>query len=425
MSERRIGLGSAVALVVASMIGTGVFTTSGFALGDLGRRDLVVAAWVVGGLVALAGAASYGALARHIPEDGGEYTFLSQTLHPALGVVAGWVSMLAGFTAPIAAAALLLHEYLAGSFAWPLGAQLTATLAIVLAAAAHGLRTRHGLRAQDAAVALKLLALTTLLVVGFALRESAPPPPADGEAGGWGAFAVTLVWVSFSYSGWNAAVYVGGRVRDPARTLPRALVLGTGLVALLYVALNALILYSAPQELLAYRPDVAAAAAGAIGGETAQRGLALVVTLGLLTSISAMTMLGPRVVARMAEDGALPRVLARGADAPTTAVAAQALAAIVVVWLQDLQTLLGYIGFTLGLSAAGCVVGLMALRRRRGPEEVPVWGYPFVPLFFVLATLWGAAFMVAREPTASLYGALTLGVGGAGYAWRARSKPRP
>ena len=127
MSERRIGLGSAVALVVASMIGTGVFTTSGFALGDLGRRDLVVAAWVVGGLVALAGAASYGALARHIPEDGGEYTFLSQTLHPALGVVAGWVSMLAGFTAPIAAAALLLHEYLAGSFAWPLGAQLTAT----------------------------------------------------------------------------------------------------------------------------------------------------------------------------------------------------------------------------------------------------------------------------------------------------------
>ena len=217
-------------------------------------------------------------------------------------------------------------------------------------------------------------------------------------------------------------MYVGGRVRDPARTLPRALVLGTGLVALLYVALNALI--STPRR--GSWPTAQTSPPRPVPSAERRRSAARpVVTLGLLTSISAMTMLGPRVVARMAEDGALPRVLARGADAPTTAVAAQALAAIVVVWLQDLQTLLGYIGFTLGLSAAGCVVGLMALRRRRGPEEVPVWGYPFVPLFFVLATLWGAAFMVAREPAASLYGALTLGVGGAGYAWRARSKPRP
>lgn len=423
MSERRIGLGSAVALVVASMIGTGVFTTSGYALGDLGSRGLVLAAWVVGGVVAFAGALSYGALARHIPEDGDEYTFLSRTLHPALGVVAGWVSLLAGFTAPVAAAALLLHEYLAGSFAWSLDARLTASLAIALAALTHALRTQSGVWAQNAAVAIKLVALVGLLVAG-SLARPALPTEAPAETGGWAAFAVTLVWVSFSYSGWNAAVYVGGRVRDPQRTLPRALAIGTALVALFYVALNALILWSAPIETLAGRPDVAAAAAGAIGGATAQRWLSIVVVLGLLTSISAMTMLGPRVAARMAQDGVLPRVFARGSDAPARAIASQSAAAIALVWLQDLQTLLGYIGFTLGLSAAACVVGLLVLRVRRGASAVPVPGYPIVPLFFVAATLWGAAFLVAREPLASLYGGATLALGGVAHAWVSGGKSR-
>jgi len=420
--RRRLGTPSAAALVVANMIGVGVFTTSGFALADLGDRNLVLLAWAVGGVLALCGALCYGALARRIPESGGEYTFLARTVHPAAGFLAGWVSLLAGFTAPIAAAAHGLQAYAsaASGVAWG-AAPWLGTLAIAAAGVMHGVRLERGVRLQNAAVVLKLVLIAGFLVLGALWRPVLDDAPA-GAGFELGAFAVTLVWVSFSYSGWNAAVYVASEVRDPERNLNRALLMATGLVTLLYLGLNAVFVYAAPVAELAGKPEVGAIAANALGGPWLRVAVSGLVTLALFTSISSMVMAGPRVYACMAEDGLLPQRLRISGEVPAAAVWLQVGLAIAVLWASALQELLGYIGFTLGLSAAATVGGLMWLRHREGAERVPVPGYPVVPLLFVAATLATAAFMVQRRPGEALVGLATILVGVPIYLWLRRSR---
>ncbi|MEN8184552.1 MAG: amino acid permease [Myxococcota bacterium] len=417
-SLRRIGLRSAVALVVANMLGAGVFTTSGFSLADLGSPGLVLVAWGIGGVLALCGATCYGALARRLPESGGEYAFLSATIHPLAGFLAGWVSLLAGFTAPIAAAALGLQAYLGSALGDAVRPEWLGSGAIVAAALMHGMHLRVGLTLQDVAVGIKILAIAAFVVVGaVAIGGVAPPAGTAPLVFEPGSFAVTLVWISFAYSGWNAAVYVGGEVRDPDRNLPRSLWLGASLVMVLYLALNAVFVYSAPVDVLAGRADVGAAAAEALGGAGLRRALSALVALALFTSVSSMVMAGPRVYARMAEDGLFPQTFRAGEEVPGAAIALQAALAVGVVWSTQLAELLSYIGFTLGLSAAATVLGLLAIRRREGAERVPIPGYPWIPVIYLLGTLGAAGFMVERRPGEAAAGILTLAVGLPLYAW--------
>jgi APA family basic amino acid/polyamine antiporter len=405
--QGRLGLPSAVALVVANTIGTGVFTTSGFALADLGRPSIVLLAWAVGGLIALCGAISYGALARRFPESGGEYLFLSRIVHPAAGFLAGWVSLLAGFTAPIAAAGLGLHAYLAAAVDVPLRPEWVGTAAIGAAALMHGLRLRQGVVLQNVAVAVKIAVIAAVVVFGWLRLPEATPPAAsvDFEVG---AFAVTLVWISFSYSGWNAAVYIAEDLRDPTRMLPRSLVSATLCVTAVYLGLNAVFVYAAPVDQLAGKADVGAVAFEAMGGPPARRAISVLVSLALFTSISSMVMAGPRVYAKMAADGLFPRVFRAGGDVPAAAVMLQAGLALVVVWVSGLAELLGYIGFTLGLSAAATVSALFWVRMRDGSRRVPVPGFPWTPGLFVLATLATAGFMIVREPVQAGLGLATI-----------------
>jgi basic amino acid/polyamine antiporter, APA family len=421
---RHLGLGSAAALVVASMIGSGVFTTSGFALAALGSRAAVLAAWAVGGVLAGCGALCYGALARRIPRSGGEYVLLRETLHPAAGFVAGWISLLAGFTAPIAAAALGLEAYVAGVLGARLPPRLLASAAVLVAGALHGVRSERGAALQTAAVALKLALIAGFLGLGAWLLplRGAPGPPGPAT-GGAGAFALAVTFVSFSYSGWNAAVYVAGEVRDPQRTLPRSLLLGTVVVTAAYLGLNAVFLFSAPASALAGRADVAAVAAEALGGAPLRRAMAGLVALALFTSISSAVMAGPRVAAAMAADGLLPRRLAVVSRAPRAAVAAQVTLALAALWSSGLARLLGYVGFTLGLSAAATVVGLVVLRRREGPERVPVPGWPVVPAVFLAGTAAVSVLAAAREPTLALAGLGTAAAALPLYALLGRARP--
>jgi APA family basic amino acid/polyamine antiporter len=393
------------------MIGAGVFTTSGFALADLGRREWVLLAWLVGGLLAMCGALSYGALARRIPESGGEYTFLSQTVHPLAGFVAGWISLVAGFTAPIAAAALGLQAYLVGSGGDGVRPEWIGTGAILVAGLMHGLRLREGVVLQNLAVGLKLLAIAVLVAFAAVRLPAQALEPSGTTSFELGAFAVTLVWISFAYSGWNATVYVAGEVRDPDRNLHRSLVLATLLVTVVYLALNAVFLYGAPASALAGKAEVGAIAAEAMGGPRLRQAVSVLVALALFTSISAMVMAGPRVYARMAEDGVFPRIFGTGRDVPGSAVALQVALAILVLWYSDLARLLGYIGFTLGLSAAATVAGLIAMRIREGGERVPIPGYPWIPGLFVLVTLGTAGFMILRQPGEAVTGLMTVAVG--------------
>lgn len=424
--SRRFGPGTLAALVVANMVGAGVFTTSGFTLADLGSPGRVLAAWVVGGLIAVCGAIGYGALARRLTQSGGEYLFLSRVLHPAAGFVAGWISLIAGFTGAIAFAAHAFESYIRpADSALPQG--LVAVAAIVAAAFVHAFHGRLGALGQNGVVVAKLAVLAGFVV--FAVARWA------GSAPGWpvsapgpfspSAFAGALVWISLSYSGFNAAVYVAGEARDPARTVPAAMLRATVAVTVIYLLLNLVFVGFVPGADVAGRPDVAVAAATSLLGEAGARIVRAVVALALLSSVSSMIMAGPRVFARMADDGVFPAALKFRGETPAAAILVQAVLAIVLVLVSDLRSLLGYLGLTLSLSAALTVSCLFVLRRRHGAGEVPVTGSIGLPAIYVVATLALALLAASRQPAEWLAAGITVASGlGAWVAlrrWGARS----
>jgi len=410
-TEKTLGFTSLVCLIIANMIGAGVFTTSGFALSDLGSADRVMAAWVVGGVIAFCGALSYAGLVRHMTESGGEYLFLTRLIHPLAGFIAGWVSLLAGFTGAIAFAARAFETYAFPTRPDWLPNGAAAAGMVLMAALLHGVKVQVGALAQNIVVFLKVALLIGFLAIAAAAAMSqgaaaAPPPQMPFSLA---AFAGSLVWISLSYSGFNAAVYVAGEAKDAQRNAPRALWVGTLIVTVLYVALNAAFVYLPPFENVAGREDVAAAAAQSIGGTPLTLAIRFVTVLALITSVFSLVMAGPRVYARMADDGVFPRMFRFGGDgAPTAAILAQAALAIALIALSDLRGLLSYLGFTLSVSAALTVASLFVIARREGRAAVNVWGYPFTPVFYVLATLILAAMAGRREPVQLLAGAITL-----------------
>jgi len=418
--SRQIGLAGATFLVVANMLGTGIFTTSGFLLADLPSRPLILLAWLVGGGIALLGAICYGALARRLPESGGEYLFLSRTIHPAAGYVGGWLSMLVGFSAPIAAAAFALSAYTKPWFPEGLDPKWIGTTALFGFALLHSLSVRRAVRFQNMIVVLKIVLIFGLIAVAGA-NFSPSEPPVAGKAT-IGAFAVSLVWISFAFSGWNAAVYVGGEVMDPERTIPKAMVIGTVSVIILYLLLNVVFLYGAPAGAVAGRLEVARIAAGHLAGPAFAEFTTALIALALLTSISAMIMAGPRVYAQMAKDGYLPRWLGSEHPPASNAVLLQLAVALLMFWVPNFPDLAKYIGFTLGLGTALTVIGLIRLKLRE-PERVSVPGWPWVPALFLLSVGGVTAFAIIREPRASMFGILTIVLGLA--AWRIHTHVRP
>lgn len=411
---RTLGFGSATALVIASMLGTGIFTTSGFLLADLRSPWLVLLAWVLGGLIAMLGALSYGALARHIPESGGEYLFLSRTLHPAAGYVAGWVSLLVGFSAPLAAAANAFGQY---TSVWFPGSSppLTGTVLLALVSSIHAWNVRGGASVQNMAVVL----IAPFIGLGVARIPGAPVVPTAPFS--TPAFAMSLVWISFSYAGWNAVIYLGGEVTHPERNIPRSLLTGTLLVTVLYVAINAVFLLAVPGDVISGHLEVGRLVAEHLGGRSWAEGATFLIALALVTSVSSLVMTGPRVYARIATDGYLPSWMEQRSGPPRSAIVFQLVIALAMLWTATYQSLLSFIGFTLSLSTAATVCGLMVERVRRGPAlEIPGW--PWVPLVFVAAVLGMTTLSVARAPLPSLAGVAVLGLGW--ILWRLGKKAR-
>jgi len=420
---------SAVNIVVASMIGAGVYTTSGYALADLGSPIWVIIAWAIGGVLALCGAISYGALAERFSQSGGEYLFLSRALHPAAGNVAGFVSLLSGFTGAIAVAALTFEAYAQGFFN-PEGALgstgqsmlrypgVIASLLVVAAAALHGFRVRTGTWVQDGLVVIKLVMLVAfLLFAAFALREpwqgleTAVEFPQDKNL--VTQLCRTLVWILFSYTGFNAAIYVTGEVHQSGTTVRRALWVGTLIVTLLYLALNVVFVLAPPSELVLGKPDIAAEAAGYVGGPTFKTLFRVTIVVSLATSVLSLMMTGPRVYAKMADDGVLPSWFRIRTIVPRSALVAQAVLAIVVIQLATLQELLSYLGITLSLSAALTVGSLFVLRHRGDCVDVPF--YPWPPLIFVVGTLVITLVAGIDRPGQLAVAGATLAIGAVAY----------
>ena len=417
----RHGLPTLVALVVAGMIGSGVFTTSGYALEALGSPGPVLAAWGVGGLVALAGAISYGGLVARRPQSGGEYLYLARAVHPFAGFLAGVVSFTGGFTGPIALAALTCEQYLPVALPSWVPPRAVATLVVVVCGAAHAAVGRFATRAGTAIVAVKMLVILVLVAVGECVIAGRPPVAATvASAPSAGAFAATVTWIMFSYIGFNQAVYVAAEAVDPVRTVPRALVVGTLLTTAAYLLLNDVFLRSAPYDVLAGRADVASRAALALAGPAFDTALRSLVALATFTSVAGMMMTGPRITTCMAEDGVFPRWCA-GRDGLRNSVILHTALATLLVHQATILGLLGYLGVTLSLVSALTVATLWlpAAPPRDDVESAPspraAAAARVAASVYIVATLGFIGLLVRHDPWQLLGTAVTFVA--AGVIW--------
>ena len=431
MPAYKIGRTTGIAIVVANMVGTGVFTSLGFQVLDMQSGFALLMLWVVGGLIALCGALSYGELAAAMPRSGGEYHYLSQIYHPAVGFLSGWTSATVGFAAPTALAAMALGRY--AQSVWPGVSAVGLSVGVVLAlTAVHATSSRAGSRLQVIITAAKVL-----LIVGFVgaglLRAVPQPLTFAPNAAGWRqllspAFAVALIYVSYAYSGWNAAAYLTGEVKQPQRSLPPILLVGTALVLLLYVGLNFVFLYSTPLSRLAGQVEVGFVAATQLFGAAGGRLMGGLIAALLVSTVSAMIFAGPRIVQVMGEDLPALRGLARtsAAGIPVRATLLQTGLTLLFILTSTFDKVLVYAGFVLSLFTFLTVLGLFVLRWRRPdlPRPYRAWGYPVTPLLFLLLSGWTLVFILRDKPVESLYGLVTLVVG-LGFYFLSRAKKSP
>ena len=403
-------------MVVANMIGAGVFTTSGYSLADLGDRQYVMLAWGIGGLIAICGAVSYGQLARRISESGGEYLFLSRLLHPSIGFVAGWVSLLAGFTGAIAFAATAFEAYAVPESVRPdwLYPGMVGIASIVYFGVLHSVVLKTGLRTQNLIVILKLVLLSAFIAFAFSKFPAGwrgmqvQTEPVDFSIY---TCASTLVWISLSFSGFNAAVYVAGEVSNPKQNVPRAMLLGTMAVTLIYFALNFIFVMGATPGEISAAPAVAAVASEAIGGAFLSVLVRIIISVAMLSSVSAMIVAGPRVYDAMARDGVFPKLFhATERDqmsVPETAIWLQVILASTVVYFSNIKSLLDYLGFTLSISAA-LTVACVFWSRRTEENCLTRVIYCLIAALYVFATIGLAAVSVIGRPQQLVGFAITV-----------------
>ena len=406
------------AIVIANMVGTGVFTSLGFQVMGIQSGFALLMLWLVGGLIALCGAVSYGELAAAMPRSGGEYHYLSRIYHPALGFLSGWVSATVGFAAPTALAALALGQY--AKSLWPALQPTGLSVGVVLALAlVHGTSTRVGSRVQVIITALKVVVLVVFIGAGMVIGEGQPisflPDAAGWQALFSPAFAVSLVYVSYAYSGWNAAVYLTGEIENPRRNLSRILLVGTSVVLLLYVGLNYVFLRSTPLAGLKGQLEVGFVSATSLFGPLGGRLMGGVIAALLVSTISSMVFAGPRIIQTMGEDLPALHFLApkSRAGVPVRALLLQTVITLAFVLKPGFQSVLVYAGFVLNLFTFLTVLGLFVLRFRQPdlPRPYKAWGYPVTPLIFLGLSGWTLYFIVRDKPWESFYGLATLALG--------------
>jgi basic amino acid/polyamine antiporter, APA family len=401
----KLRLASGVGLVAANMIGSGVFLSAGFMAQSMGPGPILLA-WVIGALMALCGAAAYGAVARLVPRSGGEYRYLSELLHPAAGFLAGWASLLVGFSAPIAVDALAASAF-AGTVIPGLPHRATAAALVILLTGLHASGFKASFRFQNLLILVKVLLLAAFVLVGLALGARGWPADWTQPAGGafpWDALWFNLLFITFAFSGWNAAVYAAEEFEAPERTVPRAMMLGAVLVGLLYLAVNWIFVANLTpgDAAVVFGYGKFTAGAGGGGGEVTL-GHAVMARLAgpaagalwsgatvvvFLSAMSAMIFLGPRVYAAMARDGFLPAFLAgQGEHPPRSAVLLQGALALLIVLTQRLQAALALVGGVLMLFAALTAAGLV-VARLRGRAPTPSGPAVAAAAAYVLISAW-------------------------------------
>ena len=429
------------------MIGSGILTTTGFLAGDLGSVKLVLAIWVVGAICALAGAFCYSELGVNFPSSGGEYVYLTQAYGPTWGFMTGWASFFAGFSAPIAAAALAFSDYfghfypafklanarhLAGSgtwefkFGWP---QTLACGVIVIFTILNCLGVQRAARVQNVLTSIKVLVIVVFIAAGFAFGDGSwtnfsQPAARTSSSPIYLQFFVSLLFIYFAYSGWNAATYVAEELKQPARTLPLSLAVGTLLVASLYLLLNVLFIYAVPLEQMKGVVAVGALAATHLFGPAVAGVFSAAMMLSLLATVNAMSTIGPRVYYAMAKNGAFFSAAAKihpRWHTPVVAIVAQGVCTMLMT-ISPFVDLLLYIGFLLNFFALMSVASIFIFRRRQSWQKLAVvsFAYPLVPGFFAAVGVWMTILAIRLRPGVAGVAALTVAAGAMVYHFRIR-----
>ena len=446
---RQLGLVSATALVISNMIGSGVLTTTGFLAGELGSAKWVLLAWAIGGVCALAGAFCYSELGVNFPSSGGEYVYLTQAFGPTWGFMTGWVSFFAGFSAPIAASALAFSDYLGhffpalklenaqhivGSGAWEVRLGPAQGVACWLVAAftiLNCLGVRRTARVQNVLTSMKVLVVIVFIVAGFAFGNGSwdnfsHPAARTSTTPILSQLFLSLLFIYFSYSGWNAATYVAEELKQPARTLPLSLACGTILVAALFIGLNVLYIYAVPLETMKGVVAVGALAATHLFGPAVAGIFSAAMLLSLLATVNAMTTIGPRVYYAMAKNGAFFSAAAKVHPrwhTPVNAIVAQGLCTMLMT-VSPFLNLLFYIGMLLNFSAVMSVASLFIFRRRQGWQKLSVvnFAYPLIPALFVVIGIWMTILGLKLRPGVSGIAAATVAIGALVYRFRIRGR---
>ncbi len=427
---RRVGWFAATCLLIGNVVGSGIFTTTGFMARDLGDSSLILACWLIGGALALTGALCYSELGAALPVAGGEYAYLRLAYGPFTGFLSGWASFTIGFGAAIAAGAESFAAYAMGVLQMPDGSRwLEATLAIGLVwtlTVVHTAGVGAGGLLQQILTVLKVSAVIVLVAAAFLFGQgnwSHLDPSAPLVSPGPGPIVVSMIFVSYSYAGWNAAGYIAGEIVDPGRTIPRTMIRGTLLVTGLYLALNAIYLYALPAGALGQPPvlPVAEKASVALFGPAAAWWVALVICLAIAGTVSAMVWAGPRVYFAMARDGVFPSLFAAiggKGGAPQRAILLQSGWATVLIVSGTFEQLVIYSGIVLGIFTALAIGAVLVLRRRRPelarPYRVPL--YPLLPGVYLLWSVVLVGYTLNERPVESLLGMATV-LSGAPLYW--------
>ena len=409
-------LTTVTAVVIANMVGTGVFTSLGFQLLEIQSGFALLALWAVGGIAALCGAMTYAELGAALPRSGGEYNFLSRIYHPSAGFVSGWISATIGFAGPSALAAMTFAAYATSVLdadAWPWLRPALAAGLVILLGLVHASNHRNSGRTQLVFTILKVgiivvFCVAALVLAGEPSQLSFRPVAGDGARLFSPEFAVALIYVSYAYTGWNAATYLSSELENPQRTLPVILFSGTLVVMLLYLALNFVFLSVAPIDAMRGQVEVGYIAASAAFGEAGGNFTGLVLAALLISTVSAMTLAGPRVLQVLGEDFRALSLLARtNRDGiPAIAIYTQTTLAVIFILTASFESVLVFAGFTLALNSFVTVLGVFVLRWRQPdlPRPYRTFAYPLTPLLYLLLTGWAIGFVLVNKPVEGLFG---------------------
>lgn len=412
------------------MVGTGVFTSLGFQITDIHSGFVLMMLWVVGGLCALCGAMSYGELASALPRSGGEYNFLSKVFHPAIGFVAGWSSATAGFAAPVALSSMAFGQYFQSVIPGvsPLILSLTVVWIITLI---HLHSINAGSKIQNFLTWPKVVMISGFVAAGFIFGHPQPlsflPIHGDAHLIMSAPFAVSLVYVMYAFSGWNASTYIVGEVRNPERNVPRSLLFGTLIVLVLYLGLNLMFLYTTPLNELQGKLDVGVITGRHLFGNIGARLIGALICLVLVSSISSMIWIGPRVAMTMGEDVQFLHFLSRKTKqgVPAAACLMQLLLTTLLLFTATFKIILVYVQFTLILGSFLTVLGLLVFRFKNPDLTHPhrVLVYPLTPLVFLGISGFMMFYIVKTTPMESMAGLGTMLLGLLIYIISPKRKP--